>query len=222
MPYVLLKQIKNITEHGQLRTYHPGDTVKVGKQTAIRWVLDGSAEDTFAQVGPAAHKLDYGEFGILIRSEPDSVSKDALGKTMLEVPVEFGGVSVPFEHTFLWNPVNPISERLLNYGWLRISKDNPPNERWEMAANLVSLEATIDQFGTEEDCYQTEKLIGDLRLPVYRPSALWIRKCENSEKVIEEFKVQLEAGAEEHHAFLRALYTKRAMLCTLPQDWTRR
>lgn len=225
MPYVKIKEIKRIRQGGQLQTYHPGDTVEVGKQTALSWILDGSASDPFEQVGPAAYERDnveFGEYGIHILDSEGSVSPTYFDRVMEAVPVSYGEPDIPYEHTFLWNPLVPVSPQLLNYGWLRISKDNPPQERWEMAATLLRIELTAADVGTAEEKQGTEKLIGDLRLPVYESGLLWIRQCPNSQKVIRSYAKYLDKGVHRYHAFLRALYSERAMLCTLPLDWTRR
>lgn len=219
MPYVRLKSIKNISVHGQRRVFHPGDTVEVGRRTAEQWILDGSAEDPYGQVGPSVYEtVGLGSFGIVIRAEQGSVSENELP----DLEVVYGEPQLPFEYTFIWDPTLQLKIQLLNYGWLRISEENQPRERWEMAAGLISLEKTAADVGSERDREQTERLIGDLRLPVYESRQLWVRKTEDSEKVISDFAKHLEHGVTEYHAFLRALYKNRCMLCTLPFDWTSR
>lgn len=226
MPYVKLTQAKNIRQAGTLKHFLPGDTVKVGRQTAVEWILDGSAEDPYGQVGPPLldekQKVQKG-FGIVIRSEPEGPQVRRLqhfGKLEKALRVTYGPPQVPFKYTCIWRPDRQLTPQLLNYGYLRIVETEDPNSSWDMAAQLKSLTMLARDFGEEEEQDKTKKVIGDLRLPVYDSRLLWVRQTGASLRVIEAWAEELEKGADEYHAFLRALYSKRALLCTLPVDWT--
>lgn len=222
MPYVRLNELKHISVHGQSRTYYPGDTVEVGRQAAEQWILDGSAEDPYGTVGQV--DLDNADdYGIVVWADPDT--------TQYVLPQgvnsQFGEPSVPYKYTLILRPSKPITRQLINYGWLRISENNPDTEPWEMAAGLVDLETTAETVGDAEMQEQTEKMVGDLRVPVYDTSRIWIRKTYATEKFLGAFLNQLqkreEYGADYiAHCFLRALYTTNPALCTLPFDWTSR
>lgn len=218
MPWVKLNYTKHIRRAGSQVTYRPGDTVEVGRQTAIEWVLDGSAEDPFGQVGPPVVPVGppTNKFGIRVRGELEEkgwAKPTGLGKTLSGVKISYGSPAVPYTYTAIWRPGVRISERMLNKGYLTIMSD------WEMAACLVNTNQLARDFGSAEEKRKTERVIGDLRLPVYDTRVIWARKCPAAQAVIAEWARELEEGADEYHSFLRALYTKRAMLCTLPYDW---
>lgn len=217
MPYILLKAVKNIRERGELVTYHPGDTVKVGKQTALQWILNGTAEDAFKQVGPSV--LPRGgtltdKFGVVVLGE-EGVSLGPLGDLIGRVKLSYGLPAIPYTHTLIWNPATPMSVKLAEYGFLRILSEKMS---WDLAACLLSLNSLADSVGTEAEREKTLKVVGDLRLPVYVSGLVWARRTDAALRVIEAWAAELESGADSDHAFLRSLYTERAMICTLPPN----
>jgi len=46
-----------------------------------------------------------------------------------------------------------------------------------------------------------------------------VRRTKATKDWLAAFRDELEAGADEMHAFLRILYMRRLMLCTLPAGW---
>lgn len=222
MPWVILNTVKHIRKGGVQRAYQPGDSVDVGRQTALEWILDGSAKDPYGQMGApleATGKIDS-RYGVVIRCAEGHATHEALGVLAGRVEIQYGEPSVPFEYTFIWRPDQKISPRLLNYGFMRIMADEDRASAWEIAACLIGGNRLANSFGTSHERRRTLKAVGDLRLPVYESRMVWVRKCPSAVAVIENWARQLEeVGADEHHAFLRALYVKRAMLCTMPYDW---
>lgn len=221
MPWVTLRRAKQLRQAGVSKNYLPGDSVEVGRQTAINWVLDGSAKDPFGQVGPPVipEGLPSGKFGVRIRSAGSRKVLQRLGTVAHRVKVSYGPPVIPYEHTLIWRPDRRISEELVNYGYVTILSDRQPVS-WELAACLVGTSQLASDLGSKEEREKTRRVVGDLRLPVYETRAIWAQKCPAAEAVIAEWAKELAEGADEYHAFLRALYTKRAMLCTLPYDWT--
>lgn len=224
MAYVVLRQKVNISERGHPVTYYPGDSVKVGRQTAEEWILRGIAVDAYGQVEPLAREMDArvatGEYGIVILAQPEDVYTEALLPLLSKVSVTYGEIGLPYLYNFIWDPVEPVSTQLINYGWLRISQLNPKEERWSMAASLTSLDDTLLDYGDEEDKEKALTLLGDLRVPVYKPGLLWIYRTRETEKFVEEYKHQLALGGSKHHCFIRALYKCQVKICTLPTDWS--
>jgi len=203
-----------------MKTYYPGDYIEVGKQTAREWILDGSVADPFGQVGPPVVPVTNSpskEFGLVIRGKEGLVDLTPLGTLATSLEISYGPPAIPYKYTCIWNPSRRVSFGLMNHGFYRILDDD--EMAWEMAACVTSLTNLAAQLGSSEEKAHTKKVIGDLRIPVYESRLIWARKCPRTEATIEEWAKELDAGANEFHAFLRALYTKKAMLCTLPLDW---
>ncbi len=220
--WVVLCRPKQIRKGGVTKTYHPGESVEVGKQTALRWLLDGSAVDQYGQLGPVgvATNFDREQFGIRIRKSTGQANLAFLGKLTDQVPISYGPPELACKFTFIWRPDLVIFERTVAYGFLKMQL-GAEEDSWEIAAPLLSLKSLAKDIGSAEDKAKTKKVIGDLRFPVYDSRAVWVRKCPAAERVIAAWVAELEAGGGEYHSFIRALYTKRAMLCTLPAGWTR-
>lgn len=224
MPWIKLRRPKQIRSGGVTVSHRPGDSVLVGRQTALEWILDGSAEDPFGQVGPPVQNVGPKDdkYGLVIRGSEKDTNLSGLGDLVKRVKVSYGLPAIPYDHTCIWRPDHAVSSQLMNYGFLRIAAGNKPPEAWQLAAGLLSVDKTAADVGSEGEKSKTLKVIGDLRLPVYDTGVIWARNCPAAQAVIEAWAAELESGADEYHAFLRALYTKRAMICTLPMDWTSR
>ena len=243
MPYVMITSMKRLRKAGKSITYQPGDSIEVGKQTAREWILDGTAIDPYQQLGPVLvnlrQKVADENYGLVITAKEGTAVPTIKGpgninygkiipgkegvddKNVLSgVQYLFGEPQVPYINTFIWNPVKPVSVRLLNYGWLRISEEFTSDDSWELAAGLVNLIMTAADVGTSRDRAKTRNMIGSLDLPIYEPNHIWVRKCRNSEKVIAAYAAELRSGTNKYHAFLRAVYMNRVLLCTLPIDLT--
>lgn len=224
MPWITLKAIKNIRRAGELHVYYPGDSVQVGRQTALEWLLDGSAEDPYAQVGPPiivpSSPGDPSEYGIRILAEEGSVALDDLGPYAESLPISYGLPELTHKYTCIWMPTKRITSIILSYGFLRVTQGDSAEEAWELAAMLKSLDRTAEDEGSKYEQALTLKVVGDLRFPVYDARLVWARKTKSATEVIQQWHDELDSGADLCHSFLRALYTQRAMLCTLPMDWT--
>ncbi len=219
--WVVLCRPKQIRRKGVTKTYHPGESVEVGRQTALKWLLDGSAADQYGQIGPmgAAANFDKKKFGVRIRETVGQVNLALLGKLVDQVQISYGPPELTYEFTFIWRPDLVVRSRVISHGFLKMQL-GAEEDSWEMAAPLLSLESLAKDVGSSEDRAKTLKVIGDLRFPVYNSRAVWVRRCSAAERVIAAWVADLEAGGGEYHSFIRALYTERAMLCTLPASWT--
>lgn len=118
----------------------------------------------------------------------------------------------------LWFPGRRITAAAIVLGLMRIDADDP-DLAWEMAAMLDSQSRIAQDIGTAADKARTLEVLGDLRLPVYETGSLWVRRTEMTEEVLRLWCAEVDAGANEQHAFLRTIYTRRVLLCTLPADW---
>lgn len=225
MPWVVLNTIKRVRERGRLVTYHPGDSIEVGKQTAQEWILDGSAYDPYGQVIQDKYTTSVAskdkQYGVRVVGSEDNLVGGALGGLIDNLQVSYGEPECTYPYTFIWGPTKAVSMQLLNYGWLRISEDNPIEERWEMAAMLVGIDKTLEGVPADDQTKQESlKVIGDLNVPVYEPRALWCRKTAKVDALLRDFSALLQLGVQPHHAFMRALYQHSLGICTLPKDWS--
>ena len=130
-----------------------------------------------------------------------------------------GKLSLPYAQTLIWKPGTKINRQAIMRGFSRLLSPGDVNQLWEMLAMVVDKDLLASSVGSKEERARTLEAVGDLRLPVYDVRLLWVRRTAATERVIARWARELKEGANEHHAFLRALYTERAMLCTLPPGW---
>lgn len=213
MPYVVLNYVKNIRVRGELKTFQAGDTVNVGKQTALEWIIDGTAKDPFGQMGPPIIPKDTTEFGIVAVAKKGSVPLGGLGVYAKTLPITYGLPKVTHKYTCIWSPAKRVTPSMLNYGFLRVL------DTWEMAAMLKSLTQQAGDIGSPKEQARTLKAVGSLKLPIYDARLVWVRRTEASVAVIKQWCTEVQRKADTYHSFLRALYANKAMMCTLPMDW---
>ena len=136
-----------------------------------------------------------------------------------KVQATCGELSLPYVQTLIWKPGTKISRQAIMRGFSRLLSPGDVNQLWEMLAMLVDKDLLASSIGSKEERARTLEVVGDLRLPVYDVRLLWVRRTAATERVVARWARELKEGANEQHAFLRALYVERAMLCTLPPVW---
>ena len=220
---VWLRALDNlrIEEKGQLVTKRPGDWFQTGKMDARKFIAAGKAEIPRDDIRDNVRSL--GECAVIITSDTtdSSVLGDIAGKLGV---VENAQPNLPLEYTLIWDGVTGLTEKIIESGFVRLAtfEGDKNAEPWEILAELVSDEMTAANYGIEEERDRTLGVISDLRVPVYSTSALWVRKTDATEAVIEQWVAEVEDGANSEHAFLRAIYTHHPMVCTLPAGWSQR
>ncbi len=86
---------------------------------------------------------------------------------------------------------------------------------WEAAAPVWSYETLAANLAQGKERERTASLIGDLRVPLYSTELLFLRRCENSERLLNLW----QADGSGRLAFLRALYEVKPLFLALPRSW---
>lgn len=207
--WVRLKSVQRIDRQGKLRTYHPGDWVDVGKQTAMLWMSRGDAEI------PSFKRDTYkiGEAGVIIRgaesTEPYQAHFDV---TKLTLTLIVGEPYLAFDKTMIWHPKAPLRSELIapGFGFL---------DTWEIAMPLYSYDELAIHIGNEKDRAKTQAVVRDLRIPLYDTRLIFVRHCENTQRLFKIWGDENEAGDDERLAFMRAYYQVKPLMLALPITW---
>jgi hypothetical protein len=209
--------IYETNEHGEQVTYHPPSWVPVSKARARELIANGQVR--IPRSDRYREAMQFDDCGIVIRSGEASLPE--LGRVGELVSVEYDDIRLPFQYTMLWRAEKiALREQAIIAGFSKLLDfEGTGKEKWEILAMLADENKIAADYGSKWERDKTLETIGDLRLPVYETGILWVRKTENSERVIAAWVEELEQGADERHAFLRALYTHRAMTYTLAPDW---
>ncbi|MFO7858381.1 MAG: hypothetical protein R6V11_05595 [Ectothiorhodospiraceae bacterium] len=206
---------KPISRHaieGGYKTYQPGDWFQCNRQE-MRELVQRGMVDTTPVVLRAEY--DFSKAGVLVRG--DAPLPDGLDQYKLKSKAS-DRLELPWELTVLWKPDAYATPYSLALGLTRLIP-KPNAMAWEMIAALESMTALAQGFGTEAERAKTEEAVGDLRIPVYQTGILWVRRTDATEELVRAWQEDIDAGADEQHAFLRALYSRRVLLCTLPPNW---
>lgn len=203
---------------GTLKTYHPGDWVPVSKQRAIELLETGQAElPQEAQVQRALTE-DLSDCGIYLRDGSIQDAQDALNGLQVDVTEWSGALRLPYPRTLIWHPLQPLQRKQIALGFARI-EDTGRYASWEVAAMLRANERLALQVGDQAEQRRTREAIGDLRIPVYESSAVWVRKTPDTEDLIAAWETERQDSECDELALLRALYRHRVLLCSLPAGW---
>ena len=214
---VRLNNPKTLRIDGQKVTRQRGDWVKVGRHLALQWIASGEAsipglEDAEAMAG------DLEACMMLIRGSLE-IAKTVTRKYW-KLSVEEWTGALPRERNLIWKPDElMLSPDQAVVGFSRVEKLRSEYAAWDVAAMLHGDKAMASHFGSVEEREKTRAVIGDLRIPVYNTAALWVRKSEKTKKLLSAWWREVQAGASERHAFLRALYASPVYICTLPSGW---
>lgn len=216
--WVQLKTLKRVDERGVLKTYHPGDYVEVGKQTAMLWISQGEA------IMPGQNYLKEFEIldgtGILIISDHNEEAQGALpersalrGMEDLEVTIA-PTRHLPFDKTIIWEPGCPLRTEMIPVGISLLDK-------WQIALPLWSYVELACHIGTEAERALTASIVHDLRVPLYQTGLIFVKRSGETKALMNEWAEECKRGPDPKLAFLRALYKRPLLVLALPASWHR-
>ncbi len=209
--YIKLKSIKYIpNEHGTITTYHPGDWVDVGRQTAQLWIAAGDAELLPAQ----RLELLPADCAILVRGAgnvPGNISGIAVERCDFMT-----SIALPHSYCLFYTAGTTLRGDLLHVGFNLLSK-------WDLVVPLWSYQQVAGHLGTEEDRAATREVIRDLRVPAYDTRLVFVRKNDAGESLIALWHDEMTRADLHQHderlAFMRALWIVKPRICAAPVSW---
>jgi len=118
---------------------------------------------------------------------------------------------IPYARTLFWNSKLSLRAELYPAGVGLL-------ERWEVAVPIPDYNTLAAHVGSEADRAYTQELIHDLRVPVYEPGVLFLRRCQAGFDLLAAWN---DESGERRLAFLRALYRAKPLVLALPSVWLR-
>lgn len=204
--YVQLLADRQIDVDGGARLYHRGDWVDLGKQTALRWIAEGSARVS----EPSRLPMPEG-CAIVTRGNP-LVTEQYLKASGYTLPLlsELQNRS-NYQRILLWESSYKLRGELLPVGFGFL-------ERFEVAAPLWSYRELAADLGDSAEREATRTVIRDLRVPCYDPRLLFLRCCPTTDQLLAEWP---RDRGDERLSFLRAIYAVKPLILALPVNWER-
>ena len=206
--YVQLKQPKQIERFGKPTQFKAGDWADIGEQLAKQWLADGTVhipEQKVTQLLSSGCGLNItGPVPPTIL--PRLQESDRLGIT------ESDGPGLPYPQTCIWNPAVVLRPELLPVGFAQLNT-------WQVACPLWDYSELACHMGNEAEKERTEAVIRDLRVPMYDTRLMWVRRCGDTQRLIDQWRAERTDGEDDKLAFLRALYHVKPMILALPVTW---
>lgn len=207
--WIRLLSTKYIDIRGKQTKFSPGDWVEVGRQTALLWVNQGAAEIPNPE---RWGKFDIpGEAGVRVLANIEGIYP-ALAPFSENLVISNGPVELPYQRTMLWNPRQYLRRELVPLGFYLL-------DTWQIALPLQDYQRLAIRIGSDEERACTQKIIHDLRVPLYSTDLMFIKKCDVTEQLIELWQT---GGGDSSLSFLRALYLTKPLVLALPPTWTER
>lgn len=208
--WVQLKSNKHVERQGRLRLYRAGDWVDVGKQTAMLWISEGAA---WIPEGAAADLMGA-DCGVIVWGNKEQGKKalgDYVGKIDIETmaPHEPPG-RLPWSKTLLYNPHLRLRKELVPVGFHLL-------DTWQMAVPLYDYNKIAADQGGQEDRDRTAAAVPDLRVPLYSPDLLFLRRCGDVTTFLESWRAD-DVG-DRRFSLLRAIYRTKPLILPLPTPW---
>ncbi len=145
--------------------------------------------------------------GIVLQADDERIQQRA-AQHHLPVRVQ-AGYDLPWERTLFLDPA------IGRVPWEQVSKGFGFLDTWEAAAPIWAYETLAADVARGAERERAEALIGDLRVPLYSTELLFLRRCENSERLLNQWR----ADGGGRLAFLRALYEVKPLFLALPRSW---
>ena len=196
-------------ETGVMETVHPGNAFLAKNQEAMRLIADRQAE-SYASMR-RLDVFDLSDAGVVIRGSGDH---SRLTSVYPNLAISNGAYALAYPRTLLWTAGAPLRLDLIGVGFHRLRAG------WQVAAPLLSYHTTLARdIGTAEERAITEEVIHDLRVMVYDTRCIYVRRCADTMRMMEQWAVERQRGNDERLAFMRAVYQVKPVVCALPVTW---
>ena len=206
--WVRLRVSKYVERNGKQHKYPPGETINVGRTTAMEWIAACDAVLVEAIVSKA-----LGNVGFVVSSLERATE---VLRGVSETPIVTGPARCEFSRTCILDTSANVRPDLFQAGFNLLAAG-----RWQAAAPLWSYTELACHIGTDEDRYATKAVIRDLRVPLYDTRVLFVRRCDDTRRLLALWLEECKRG-DTRLAFLRAMYQVKPVLCALPAQWTGR
>jgi hypothetical protein len=153
--------------------------------------------------------------GILVRGAVSDarVKLDHISyRGSLESILMGGLIWLPWARTLIWQSDIRLRIEFIAAGFGLL-------ERWEIAVPLLSAQGLASEIGSESERAITADVVHDLRVPVYQPGVLFVRKSEATQELLTVWQAEQMKGKDDRLSFLRAVYQVKPLILALPATW---
>jgi hypothetical protein len=204
-------------KHNKLKKHDPGEWVQVGKHMARQWLCSGEATLPDIKKADSIVAGDLEDAGVCAIGTEDGTHE--LNRRFDLPVVVRDWPELPYGRTLVWYPRGYDLDVRQGVMGLTLLDAQDGYDAWDMAAMLATSNPMAKDIGHAPDRRRLEKLVGDLRLPVYQTKVVWLRQSRKARSFVNEWVRVMRDGVEERLAFLEAWYKVKPSIYTLEADW---
>ena len=208
--WIQLTQPKSVETNGIRINYKAGDWVEVGKQTAASWIQQGIAKRSDFSL--ASEYIDMTSGIVVVNSKNhqliNNIKQDLPGIDISES----NKPEMLFSENMIWSNAVKIKRENVIIGFKLLDK-------WQVATPLYSYDKLAVHLVSDKDKDYCLSVLHDLRVPVYNTNLLFIRRCEQTQELINQWNQEQELIDNPHLAFHIAYYKTKVLLNALPVSW---
>src|SRR5690606_30872001 len=212
--WVKLLQSKIISVNGTPTRFHKGDWVDIGKQSALRFIAEGSAEKPGYNL--SGEYIDYTS-GMLVIGSLDNSTTAQINESIPEFEIAFGTKpELLFSETLIYNSnANYIRPELIPIGfkWL---------DKFQLCVPLFDYKTLAIHVGNNNDRDIAKNILKELRVPLYNTHLIFARRCDETKELFTLWQEYSEQITDTNLAFLCALYQVKPVHLALPSEWIRK
>lgn len=149
--------------------------------------------------------------GIVLRTADDGLRRRAAAHG-LQVYVDGDDWRLRWTRTLFVGAGVAVPWDLVRIGFELLAK-------WDVAVPFTRETVLADEIGTADERARTQRLLHDLRIPVYTTDLIFVRASAAGRALVENWRREAADGGDERLAFLRALAAVKPIICALPRSW---
>lgn len=209
--WLRLRVNKDIEVNGELRHYHPGDWIEVGRQTGVR-MLQAREGEAYESQGERATLIPL-DSGVVVLGPQAPSAADALALAQPGLGVQVAEAPcLPYTRTLLWTPPALLRYELMAAGFSFL-------DTWEAAIPLFDYKVLAQSVGPEAQRQEAVAVLHDLRVPLYDTRLLYVQRSPSMVEVIHRWAEGCKPDYDPRLALLVALYQVKPVLLPLPCTW---
>ena len=209
--WICLRVPKNVTRKGKIHRYQAGEWLQVGRQIAETWI---SAREAFS-TDEILTEVPSESAGLVIRNSQTvtfALASEIVQKLKLESHITEDWETLRYAEMCIWKPGANLRPDLVAVGFELLKK-------WHIAVPLCPEGVLAINTGPDAEREKTTAIIGDGRVPLRDTRLIFVRRCAPIRAMWDQMHAEIAQGADERHAFLRALYQHKPLVCDLPPVW---
>lgn len=208
--WIQLLKHQRMENKGIYKSYNPGDWIEVGKQTAMLWISQGIAKNPKYDL--SKEYVDNTAGIVLVNTVNErllnNITQDIkhIGTQQSDKP------AMLYSENMIWSNGIGIKRELVSIGFKLLNN-------WQIVLPLYDYDILATHLGTDDEKSYVKSVIHDLRVPVYNTNLMFIRRCDETRELLNQWELEQKLVGNLSLSFHVAMYKIKPVLCALPTRW---